>query len=386
MITTYHFDEIIDRRASDSIKWNLFGPDVLPMWVADMDFRSPQPILDAIKQRVDHGVLGYPGNSKGLAEAVVSWMEQRHGWNISVEQVEIIPAVISGFNLAAQAYAGQGGVIVQTPAYPPFFQVAPSAKISQILNPLISGQNQFEIDFDSFEEAAKKADVFLLCNPHNPSGRVFTRAELERLAEICLRHNVFICSDEIHSDLIFSGHRHIPIASLSPEVAAQTITLVAPSKTFNIAGLKTAIAILPSTEAKKRLMSGNVYLMGHANLLGQVAAEAAYREGLPWLKELLVYLEANRDFTLQFIRDQLPGIHCFAPQGTYMAWLDCRGLDLPGGPYKFFLERAKVGLNNGDEFGENGRGFVRVNFGSPRSMLVDGLQRMRDALNEHTTK
>lgn len=383
MMTSYNFDEIIDRRASDSGKWNRFDADVLPLWVADMDFKSPQPVLEAIINRVEHGVLGYPVASSGLSQAVVEWLEKRHNWSISSEQVVIIPAIISGFHLVTQAFADQRGVAVQTPAYPPFLHVAREAGIPQILNPLKVTDKQYEIDFESFERTVEKADVFILCNPQNPTGRVFTQYELERMAEICLRHNVFICSDEIHSDLIFSGQHHIPIASLSPEIAAKTITLIAPSKTFNIAGLKTAAAIVPSKEVYKQLMSARVHLMGHANVLGQVAAEAAYRQGLPWLEALLVYLEANRDYLLKFIEDNLPGIHCFSPQGTYLAWLDCNALNLPESPYQFFLKEARVGLNDGGEFGENGNGFVRINFGCPRATLEDALNRMQSALIKH---
>ena len=380
---TYHFDDIIDRIDSDSVKWHVYDPDVLPLWVADMDFRSPEPVLEALQKRIQHGVFGYPCNPTGLADAVVDWVGSRHGWSISSSQVAVLPAVISGFNLATQAYARGRSVLFQTPAYMPFFRVAPNAHIEHVEHALTAGTNSYEIDFDSFEKAtAKGAGVFLFCNPQNPTGRVYTRTELEKLAEICLRHDITICSDEIHSDLVYSKQHHIPIASLSPEVASKTITLIAPSKTFNIAGLKTAVAILPSAEAHKDFLRADPDLMGHTNLLGMVAAEAAYRHGLPWLEELLVYLEANRDFLLEYVRTEMPGMRVFAPQGTYLAWLDCRDYNLPETPAAFFIKQARVGLNNGAEFGEPGKGFVRLNFGSPRAMLVEALNRMRDALKK----
>jgi cystathionine beta-lyase len=381
---TYHFDDIIDRLDSDSIKWHFFDADVLPMWVADMDFRSPEPVIEALEKRIRQGVFGYPVNAGGLVDAAVDWVGSRHNWHISPSQVAVLPAVISGFNLITQVYARGRSVLFQTPAYMPFFRVAANARISQVETALTVGENQYEIDFDAFEAAASKGvGVFLLCNPQNPSGRVFTRAELEHLAEICLRHDITICSDEIHSDLVFSGQHHIPIASLSPEVAAKTITLIAPSKTFNIAGLKTALAIAPSAEERKRLVGADPDLMGHTNLLGTVAAEAAYRQGLPWLEELLVYLESNRNFVIDTIQQQMPGVRCFSPQGTYLAWLDCRTFNMTEDPCKFFEREARVGVNNGAEFGDPGKGFVRLNFGCPRSLLVEALNRMRAALLKH---
>jgi cysteine-S-conjugate beta-lyase len=380
---TYHFDNFIDRLDSDSVKWHIFDQDVLPLWVADMDFRSPEPVMEALQKRIQHGVFGYPTLADGLVDAAVNWVSSRHDWQISPSQVAVIPAVISGFNLATQAYARGRSVLIQTPAYPPFFHVAPNARISQVDNVLTPGKDCYEVDFDAFETAAAAdVGVFLFCNPQNPTGRVFTRPELERMAEICLRHDITIVSDEIHSDLVYSDQRHIPIASLSPEVADKTVTLIAPSKTFNIAGLKTAIAILPSSEAKQHMINSDPGLMGHTNLLGMVAAEAAYRHGLPWLQELLVYLEANRAFLMEFIRNEMPGIRVFTPQGTYLAWLDCRAYNLPETPCEFFIHQAKVGLNNGADFGNASNGFVRLNFGSPRAMLVEALNRMRDTLKQ----
>ena len=373
------FDNIINRQDSDSIKWHFFDPDVLPLWVADMDFISPQPVIEALQNRVRHGVFGYPVDSKGLIGAAVDWVKNRHGWLITPEQVVIIPSLVAGFNLAARAFCNGRPLIMQTPAYPPFFQVAAHAGVERVLNVIQSSANGYELDLDDFEKSASRgAGVFLLCNPHNPTGRVFSRDELERLAQICLAYHITICSDEIHSDLVYPGQKHIPIASLSPEIAESTVTLIAPSKTFNIAGLCTALAIIPSAEKRKQFLEADPGLIGHANVLGQTAAEAAYRHGQPWLDELIPYLEANRNYLVDFIRRELPEISVFSPQGTYLAWLNCQGLDLPGGnPAQFFKTKAKVGFNYGGDFGPGFEQYVRINFGCPRSVLVESLNRMK---------
>jgi cystathionine beta-lyase len=226
--------------------------------------------------------------------------------------------------------------------------------------------------------------MLLLCNPHNPVGRVFQVAELERMAEICLGHGMIICSDEIHCDLVFSGYQHTPIASLSPEIAQSTITLIAPSKTYNLAGLQCSIAIIQNPEMRKQYLRSKKGLVPWVNLMGLVAAEAAYQHGQEWLEQVLVYLEANRDFLMTFIRQNLPGIQMSVPEGTYLGWLDCRKVGIPGNPAQFFLENARVALNDGAAFGKGGEGFVRLNFGCPRATLQEGLERMRYALHTKT--
>jgi cystathionine beta-lyase len=239
----------------------------------------------------------------------------------------------------------------------------------------------YEIDFDRFEAAiTDRTRIFLLCNPHNPLARVFRRDELERMAEVCLRHEVVICSDEIHCDLVFEGYEHLPIASLAPEIADRTITLLAPSKTFNIAGLKCSLAIIENADLRKRFVEAKRGLVPWVNLLGQVAALAAYRDGGPWLEAVLSYLQANRDFLHDYVASHLTGVSMTRPEGTYLAWLDCREAGIPGNPHEFFLEEAKVAMNDGATFGQGGEGFVRLNFGCPRSMLVQALEQMRAAL------
>jgi cystathionine beta-lyase len=239
----------------------------------------------------------------------------------------------------------------------------------------------YAIDHDAFERAiTDRTRIFILCNPHNPVGRVFQRQELERMAEICLRHNLVICSDEIHCDLIFDGNRHLPIATLSPEIARQAITLMAPSKTFNIAGLQCSIAVIENPELREKYKAARAGLAPEINIMGMVAALAAYGEGGPWLDEALRYLQANRDFLLRYVNEQLPGVRMAKPEGTYLAWLDCRQANIPGNPHEFFLQEAKVALNDGAAFGRGGEGFVRLNFGCPRSTLAEALEKMKNAL------
>ncbi len=379
----YNFDEIIDRRSTESTKWLYFGENTLPMWVADMDFRSPEPVIRALQERVAHGVFGYPLEPKGLREAVVAWLADRHGWQVSPEWLVFVPGVVSGLNMAAQALVAENqGILIQPPVYMPFLDVARNARaVCQEAQLALEPGGRYSIDWDAFESAiTPETRMFILCNPHNPVGRVFTRAELERMAEICLRHNLIICSDEIHSDLVFSGHQHIPVASLSPEVSRSTVTLLAPSKTFNIAGLGASVAVIESPEIRKQFLQGSRGMIHGVNLLGLVAAQAAYQEGSEWLDQLLVYLEANRDTLYDFVEQNLPGVTMFKPEGTYLAWLDCRESAAKESPAEFFKKKAGVILNGGPSFGKGGEGFARLNFGCPRSMLVEALDKMRAAL------
>jgi len=385
---SYDFDQIIDRRASDSVKWQRYGDDVLPLWVADMDFVSPQPVIRALRQRVAHGVFGYGQELPELRPLIVERLQRLYNWQVKPEALVPVPGVVTGFNLATQALTSPGdGVLVQTPVYYPILYAPGNAGCTLDEMELTRRPNgQYAIDWDAFEAAiTDRTRIFILCNPHNPVGRVFRPEELERMAEICLRHELVICSDEIHCDLVFRGHRHTPIATLAPEVAAQTITLMAPSKTYNIAGLHASIAIIPNPELREKVLAARGGLVPSVGLMGQTAALAAYRDGQPWLDEVLNYLEANRDFVDEFVRDNLPGITMHRPEGTYLAWLDCRGAGIEGSPHEFFLDKARVALNDGAAFGRGGEGFVRLNFGCPRSTLLDALERMRDAIKNLRT-
>jgi cystathionine beta-lyase len=381
----YDFDQIINRRSTHSAKWDRYAEDILPMWVADMDFISPQPVIEALTRRVEHGVFGYPDENEPLKLAILDWLADRFNWRINLEALVIIPGVVKGFNLASHAMRGPdgGGVLVQTPVYFPFLSAPKNAgMLIQEMELTLCTDGSYEIDFEAFEAGiTDDTRLFILCNPHNPVGRVFSKDELERMAEICLRHGVTICSDEIHGDLVFSGHRHIPLASLDPEIAAHTITLMAPSKTFNLAGLECSFAVIENPELREKYLGATQGLVGWVNLMGQTAALAAYREGAEWLDQLLVYLEANRDYLYETVNTQLPGISMAKPEGTYLAWLNCREAGIEGSPQVFFQEQARVALNDGPPFGQGGEGFVRLNFGCPRPLLTEGLDRMKTALN-----
>ncbi len=378
-------DCIIDRRQSDSRKWRQYGEDVLPLWIADMDFPAPEPVLRALHERVDHGIFGYGLEPPELRPLLVERLERLYGWSVSPEALVFIPGVMSGFNLAARTVASPGdGMLVQTPIYYPILRIPTNANlVLEGMELTRCADGQYEIDFDLMAATfTARTRLFLLCNPHNPVGRVFRREELERMAELCLQREVWICSDEIHCDLVFPGHQHIPIASLAPEIADRTITLMAPSKTYNLAGLHCAFAIIPNAELRRRFQAVRADLVPGVDVLGFTAALAAYRDGGPWLTEVLRYLEANRDFLWTRGKEYLPGVTLTQPEGTYLAWLDCRALaDGPSwNPHRFFLERAKVALNDGAVFGQGGEGFVRLNFACPRATLQAALERMRQAI------
>jgi cystathionine beta-lyase len=381
---TYDFDCVIDRRSSESAKWRRYGDDVLPLWVADMDFPSPQAVIDALHQRVAHGVFGYGLEPPELRPVIVDRLAHLYNWHVEPDELILLPGVVVGFNLAAQAVASPGdGVLVQTPIYYPILDAPHYAGCSldeMQLTRQVDGS--YTIDFEAFEAAiTNRTRVFILCNPHNPVGRVYRRDELERMAEICLRHDVVICSDEIHNDLVFTGHRHVPIACLDPGIADQTITLMAPSKTYNIAGLHCSFAIAQNPDLRKKMQKARAGLVPWApGVLGSIAALAAYRDGQVWLDAVLQYLEANCDFLMQVVADELAGITMSRPEGTYLAWLDCRDAGIPGNPHEFFLRSARVALNDGGAFGRGGEGFVRLNFGCPRSTLVEALNRMKQSL------
>ena len=382
-MATCDFDQVIDRRCSDCDKWRRYGAGVLPLWVADMDFMSPEPVLRALRERVDHGIFGYGSEPPELRQVVVERLAKLYGWQVAPEALVFVPGVVTGFNIACHAATSPGdGVLVQTPAYPPILCAPANACLTRDEMELArQPDGRYEIDFAAFEQAITgRTRIFILCNPHNPVGRVFRREELERMAEICLRHNLVICSDEIHGDLLFRGSRHVPIASLDPEVAERTITLIAPSKTYNIAGLHCSVAIIQNAELRARFKAAGAGLVPGINVMGYVAGLAAYRHGQPWLEEMLCYLEANRDWLLRAVGAQLPGVRMGRPEGTYLAWLDCRQAGIPGNPFEFFLHRARVGLSDGQDFGQGGAGFVRLNFGCPRATLAEALDRMQAAL------
>jgi cystathionine beta-lyase len=375
----------VDRWSSDSVKWGVYGPEVLPLWVADMDFRSPPAVLEALAQRVAHGVFGYGKEPRQLAEVIAARLAQLYDWQVSASEIVFLPGVVPGLCLSCRALTEAGErVVVQTPVYPPIRRAPVDSARSCVEVGFVRGDDgQYAIDWDVLGQALEAdAKLFILCNPHNPLGRVFSRGELERIADDCLRRDVVICSDEIHCDLVFPGHRHLPIASLAPEVAQRTITLMAPSKTYNLAGLDCSFAVIQNAELRARFQKARRGLVPHVNILGLTAALAAYRDGQPWLNEVLAYLTANRDVLIDQVRAQLPGVKVTAPEGTYLAWLDCRRSPAAEKPYQFFLTRAKVALSDGLTFGPGGEGHVRLNFGCRQSVLLEALARMRRALEK----
>lgn len=385
----YDFDKRIDRRGTNCGKWEYFGDGVLPMWVADMDFCSPPPVIEALRQRVEHGVFGY-GNyePREMLEVVIERLATRHHLNVGKETIAFLPGLIVGLNAVCRAIGDAGDeILTLTPAYPPFFDAVKWAGKQLVDVPLATTSDgvllRYEIDFDALEAAiTPRTKLLLFCNPHNPVGRMYSRAELERIADIALRHDLIICSDEIHCDLSFDAE-HISTATLSPEVADRTITLLAPSKTFNLAGLSCAFSVTTNPELREKIAAVKNGMVGHPNIFGFVAATAAYRYGQPWLDEVLPYLRENRDTVVDYVATNMPGVKVTRPEGTYLSWLDFNALELPDNkPADFFLKTAKVALNEGAAFGKGGEGFARLNFGCPRSMLLEGLDKLHDALEQ----
>jgi cysteine-S-conjugate beta-lyase len=391
VLMRYDFDHLPDRRQTDSVKWNQFDPDVLPLWVADMDYPVADSIQRALRERVDEGIYGYPDvfeNRKPVAELrelIVERMQRLYNWQVSTDEVLILPGVIVGLNLACQAVAiSRGSVVVQTPVYPPFLHVAHNAKMKRhdaMLERRRDGY--YEVNWEAFEGAmTDRTRLFILCNPHNPVGRVYHKDELEKMAEICLDKGVVICSDEIHCDLVYKKQEHIPIASLDKEISQNTITLMAPSKTYNIAGLQCSFAIVQNEKLRKEIQLSMKGLVVWVNLMGMRAALAAYRDGQEWLDQVLHYLEGNRDYLAHFVSDHLPMLQMEKPEGTYLAWLDCRKAGIQGNPCEFFIREARVAMNDGETFGSGGKGFVRLNFACSWVMLTQALERMKRALEK----
>lgn len=375
-----HFDTAPERRASGCHKWNRYEADVLPMWVADMDIACPPAVIEALRRRLDHPILGYGMAQAGLRARIAGWCAARYGWAIAPEAVVPLPGVVPGFNLALRATCAPGaGVVVQTPVYPPMLKAPSNWGLRRIEAPLTEAGT---VEAHSFRAALREAGggAFLLCNPHNPTGRVFTRAELTAMAEACLAADAAIISDEIHCDLVLNERPHIPIASLAPEVAARTITLMSAGKTFNIAGLNACWAIIPDPGLRARFQQAIAGIAEHANILGLIATEAALAEGEPWRRGLIAHLRANRDLLEAAVGGRLPGVRMLRPEGTFLAWLDFRATPLAADPAGLLLARARLGVNPGPDFGPPGAGFVRLNFGCPRALLEDGIGRIAQAL------
>jgi cystathionine beta-lyase len=378
-MASFDFDTFVDRRQTASVKWDRYKDrDVLPMWVADMDFCSPPAVIDALHRRVDHGVFGYTSAPEPLVECLVDLMEKRYGWKIEPEWLVWLPGLVTGLNVACRAVGAPGDAVMSaTPVYPPFLTAPGHFQRTLIRVPMSKAKHRWEPDFDRMEaQMTPETRLLLWCSPHNPVGRVFSRFELERLAEICLAHDVIICSDEIHCDLVLDPEKwHIPTASLAPEVADQTITLMAPSKTFNIPGLSCAFAVISQPALRGRFTKAMEGIVPHVNALGYTAALAAFSHGWEWLAALIDYLRANRNRVAERI-DRISGLSAAPVEASYLTWIDTRqtGIENPAG----FFEKAGVGLSDGRDF--DGDGFVRLNFGCRRRQLDLALDRMEAAL------
>lgn len=391
----HNFENVINRRDTRSYKWDqsdkLFGDqDILPMWVADMDFAAPPAVIEALRKRVDHGVFGYTIRPRSYYDAITGWMKKRHHWEIKQEWITTSPGVVTALSLLVTQLTKPGEkVIIQTPVYPPFHSVVTRNDRILVENPLLLKDNTYSIDFTGLEQLMMDPDVkvMLLCNPHNPVGRVWKREELQKIGELSLKHDVFIISDEIHCDLVFKGFQHIPFASLSDEFAKNSITCIAPTKTFNIAGIQASNVIIPDASYRKQYNDKLSTLSLHMeSCFGLAAVEAAYTEGEDWLDELLDYLYDNLEYTLNYFSRLLPEISVIRPEGTYLVWLDCRHLGLSVNQLKDLMyKHAKVAFNEGSTFGRNGEGFLRMNIACPRSTLIEGLNRFEQAVRTYLT-
>jgi cystathionine beta-lyase len=378
---TFDFDTLVDRRGTASMKWDKYGSrDIIPMWVADMDFRSPAAVLKAIEKRTAHGVFGYTLPPKKLQHLIVSVLKKRYDWEINRQWLVWLPGLVTGINVACRAFGDDGDDVATTiPIYPHFLTAPGYSRRNLVRIPLKEADNRWEFDFDRLEQMmTDKTRMFILCSPYNPVGRVFDREELAQLAAICNKHDIVICSDEIHCDLILDKDKaHIPTATLDPETADRTITLMAASKTFNIPGLGCAFAVISNENLRKQFIGAMKEIVPRPNVLGYAATLAAFSECADWQEALLEYLRGNLSTLSSAIR-QMPPFSIAPVEATYLAWIDMRTSGLKD-PVKFF-EEAGVGLQDGIEF--DGPGFARLNFGCPRSILVKALDRMKAAIEK----
>ncbi|MBK6285650.1 MAG: putative C-S lyase [Draconibacterium sp.] len=384
----YNFDEIVPREGTNCIKYDalerFFGSkDVLPLWVADMDFKTPDFIVDAIKKRAEHEIFGYTFRADSYYNSIIGWMKRRHNWDIQKEWISFSPGVVAGLTFGIEAFSKPGdSVIVQPPVYFPFFDCVKGTKRKLIENPLKIENGRYTFDFEDLKaKIDKKTKLLLLCNPQNPGGTVFSKEELTELATICLENKIMVISDEIHSDLIFSGHKHIPFASLSDEIAQNCMVSMAPSKTFNVAGFSSSIVIIPNkTKFARYERAIGVAHLYMGNIFGSVAMEAAYTQGDEWLGQMIVYLQENYKLLENFFKTKLPKVKVMKPEATYLIWLDFREYGMKNAELmKFTVENAKVGLNDGGRFGTGGDGWLRINIGCPRSVLAEALERLEKA-------
>ena len=382
----YNFDEIIPRRGTNSYKWDSAGDaDVLPMWVADMDFRTAPPVVEALRKRVEHGIFGYVRVPDAYYAAVTNWFARRHDWQIEKEWIIYTTGVVPALSAVIKALTAPGDkVMVQTPVYNCFFSSIRNNGCGMIANPLIYRNGTYQIDFADLEQKAAdpSVKVLLLCNPHNPAGRVWTKQELTRIGDICIRNNVWVVADEIHCELVFPGHTYIPFASISQEFLMHSVTCTSPSKAFNLAGLQIANIISADTDIRTKIDKAiNINEVCDVNPFGVEALMAAYNDGEEWLEELKQYLFANYNYLRVYFEEYLPEFPVATLEGTYLVWADCSVLNQSSDEtVKTLLKKEKLWVNEGSLYGEAGEGFIRINIACPRQQLIEGLNRLRRAL------
>lgn len=381
----YNFDEMINRNNTNSSKWDTTQKGVIPMWVADMDFKVANPIIDSITNRAQHGIFGYTMIPKEFYDAEILWWEKRHNFKIKQEWIEPTVGVIPSLSAVVQAFCEQGDkVLIQSPVYNYFNSSITNNKCEIVTNDLIYNDGKYTIDFKDFEEKIKdeKVKLFILCNPHNPVGRVWTKEELTIMGNLCIKYNVIILSDEIHRDLVYSDFKYTPIASISDEILAQSITCTAPSKTFNLAGLKTSNIIVANEKYKEKInRSLNVNESIEPNVFGIEALISAYTLSDGWLDELLIYLEKNRDFAIEFINKNIPQLKVIKPEATYLLWIDCSKLNIDSQTLVDKISNfGKVRLASGITYGKNADNFIRINIACPLEILEEGLKRVQKTI------
>lgn len=377
----FDFDAPVNRRGTAAAKWDKYGDrDVIPMWVADMDFNCAPPIIDALHRRIDHGIFGYSNPPAGLVEATLAYQEKEYGWKIRSEWIVWLPGLVVGLNVVSRAFGVEGDdAITAVPIYPPFLSAPANASRTVVRVQMSESQGAWHWDIEALERSiTPRSRLLLLCNPHNPVGRVFTREELMEIADVCQRHDLVICADEIHAGLILDrDKRHLPVASLGSEISDRTVTLLSASKTFNLPALGCAYAVASSPKIREQLRKAMAGIVHHVGLMGYVATEAAYREGKPWHAALLDYLRTNRDLVEKSVA-AMPGLRIWHAEATYLSWIDARGLPVKD-PLRLFLD-AGVGLYDGALFGAPG--FLRLNFACPRMLLEQALERMAAAVGK----
>ncbi len=387
---TWNFNEPVEREGTNCIKYDLRGKnfgrnDIIPMWVADMDFRTPDFIIKALHDRLEHEIFGYSFRPDAYYSSIIGWLERKHSWRIEKDWICFSPGVVPALNFSTLAFTKPGdSIIVQPPVYFPFFSAVESHGRKLIYNTLAVNEGRWEMDFDNLEASIEgNTRMIIISNPQNPIGRVWTRKELEKLAGICLKNDILMLSDEIHCDLILPGFSHTPLASLSAEIASKTVTFVAPSKTFNLAGLSTSSVIISDLPLRKSFnkIVENIHI-GNGNIFGTIASTAAYSQGDEWLWELMQYINNNIDLAEDYFKKRIPEIIPVRPEATYMIWLDCRQLGLKGKDLPdFFIKKAGVGMNEGSTFGPGGEGFMRMNVATTQDTLVKALEQIEKAVS-----